>query len=376
MSYQTRCELYSEIEQARGIPLIVYATSLRQNASGQIAPDVISEFIRQIRNVPTSETKIDLLVVSNGGDPIVAWRLVNLLRERFAQFNVLLPYTAYSAATLLALGADSIVMHPFASLGPVDPQLTSTRQNEGRPPETKQFGSEDLAHYLSFVRENVGITDQGQLQSAFELLCRDVGALGIGRAKRSSQLMLSLGAKLLSLHMGDKNEARTIAESLNKSYYHHGYSVGRREAQELRLAVESPPQNIEQLIWKVWEEMAEEMECDTPFDPLAMAFSDPEAARALGAVNQLTIPTNLPPQVMQQVLNQILQQPIVHPIVPVAFDVFYAAVESRHGYSHFHQKGDIRALRLPDMNIQVNVSAKGQKWSYTPNVNSRESNDA
>lgn len=366
MSFETRREIYKQIERLRGFPLITYVTSLRQNASGQIAPDVIGELIRQLRDVPSSVTEVDLLVVSNGGDPIVAWRLVNLLRERFERFNVLLPYTAYSAATLLALGADSIVMHPYASLGPVDPQITSTRQGEGRPPETRQFGSEDLAHYLAFVKENVGITNQEQLQSAFELLCQDVGALEIGSAKRSSQLMLSLGEKLLTLHTNDKNEARTIAESLNKSYYHHGYSVGKREAQELRLKVINPSTEIEQLLWAVWEDFSDEMECDVPFIPLTTVFAHPEAAAGLNAATQLTLPTNLPPPVMQQVLNQIMQQPIVQPVIPVPFDVFYAAVESIYGRSHFHQVGDLRAMRLPNMEIIINVTAKSQRWSYIP----------
>ncbi|MCO5214139.1 MAG: hypothetical protein M9936_30950 [Caldilinea sp.] len=366
MSYETRRELYKQIEEARGMPLITYVTSLRQNASGQIAPDVIAELIRQLKDIPAQIKEVDFLIVSNGGDPIVAWRLVNLLRERFERFNVLLPYTAYSAATLIALGANSIVMHPYASLGPVDPQITSTRQNEGHPPETKQFGSEDLAHYLAFVKENVGITDQEQLQNAFELLCHDVGALGIGSAKRSSQLMLSLGEKLLTLHTKDKNEARTIAESLNKSYYHHVYSVGRREAQELRLNVDLPSMEVEQLMWAVWEDFSVEMKCDVPFIPLAIVYESTQATEALDTATQLTLPANLPPPVMQQVLNQIMQQPIVQPVVPVPFDVFYAAVESTNGHSHFHQAGDLRAVRLPNMEIIVNITAKSQRWSYLP----------
>ncbi|MCB9125314.1 MAG: hypothetical protein H6643_12490 [Caldilineaceae bacterium] len=79
MSYETRRELYKQIEEARGMPLITYVTSLRQNASGQIAPDVIAELIRQLKDIPAQIKEVDFLIVSNGGDPIVAWRLVNLL---------------------------------------------------------------------------------------------------------------------------------------------------------------------------------------------------------------------------------------------------------------------------------------------------------
>lgn len=369
MSYQSRCGLYREIEQARGNPLVTYITSLRPNATGQIAPDVIPEIVRQITDIPEGTPEIDLLVVSNGGDPIVAWRIVNLLRERFERYNVLLPYAAYSAATLLALGADKIIMHPFANLGPVDPQITSTRQNEGQNPQISHFGSEDLTHYLAFVRENVGVTDQRELQQAFELLCKDVGALAIGAAKRSSQLMLSLGEKLLTLHMSDKNEARTIAESLNRSFYHHGYSVGRKEAINLRLAVvEEPNHELEKLIWDVWQDVAQEMECNNPFDPLELIFQKDDAAEALSTANYVSLPLNLPPQLLQQTYNQIMQQVNVRPVIPVEFELFFATVESTRSRSQFRQRGEIRAIRLPDMNINVNITPKFQKWVYSGNT--------
>lgn len=365
MSYQTRRDLYKRIEKVRGNSLITYVTSLRPNASAQIAGDVIPEIIRQIEQIPKEKSEIDFLIVSNGGDPIVAWRIISLLRSRFERLNVLLPYSAYSAATLIALGADTIVMHPFASLGPVDPQLVSTRQNGGQNRQVSQFGSEDLVHYLAFVRENVGITDQAQLQKSFELLCNDVGAIGIGSAKRSSQLMLSLGEKLLTLHMQDKNEARSIAESLNKSYYHHGYSVDRNEARGLRLAVQPTNDKLEELIWKVWEDLSNEMECTTPFDPLEIVYSHPKAAQSLDVTNQIHLPANLPPQLVQQILQQFLAQLHVQPVVPVEYSIFYAAVEGSRGFSHFKQHAEIRAIRLPDMNVNVNITPRSQKWVYT-----------
>lgn len=367
MAFAERTELYRQIEQLRGKPLVTFVTSLRAGAGGQIAGDVLPEIIREIIHLPKSVREIDLLIVSNGGDPVTAWRIASLLRERFDCYNVLLPYAAYSAATLLALGADKIIMHPFASLGPVDPQLTAAHRSEdGTAQQISQFGSEDLVHYLNFVTDNVGIRDQAQLESAFELLCRDVGALAIGNAKRSSQLMLSLSEKLLVLHMGEGNalEARTIAESLNRSYYHHGYSVGPKEAKDLRLAVEVASDPLQDLMWQVWQDFSDEMKCTEPFDPVEIALADPNAAQALSDARFANLPMNLPPQVMQQVLNQLLQQIGVYPVVPVKFDLFHAAVESLRGYSHFRPEGEVRAVRLPDLNIRINIIFQRQRWQY------------
>ena len=125
MPYQERIDLYKAIEKLRGKPLIVYVTSSRPGpgASGLMAGDVIHEFANQLLKIPNDVEEVDILIVSNGGDATVAWRVISMLREKFKRVSVLLPYAAFSAATLLALGADEIVMHPFSNLGPVDPQL-------------------------------------------------------------------------------------------------------------------------------------------------------------------------------------------------------------------------------------------------------------
>jgi ClpP class serine protease len=43
---------------------------------------------------------------------------MSLLREKVKDVAILIPQAAFSAATLMALGADEIVMHPCGNLGP------------------------------------------------------------------------------------------------------------------------------------------------------------------------------------------------------------------------------------------------------------------
>src|SRR5258706_8361996 len=147
MAYTERAQLYEKIEAFRKRPLISYVTSLRLNALGLMGADVIPQFIKQLNTISEQHEEVDNLIVSNGGDPIVPWRIINMVRERFPKVGVLLPYVAYSAATLLALGADEIIMHPFSNLGPVDPQLISQRRvpNAGGQGEveTNHFAPED-----------------------------------------------------------------------------------------------------------------------------------------------------------------------------------------------------------------------------------------
>lgn len=364
MNYTDRTELYRQIAEIRKRPVISYVTSFRPNANASIASDVISHFLKQISEIPAEIDSIDLLIISYGGDPTVAYRIVNLLRERFKKFGVLLPYTAYSAATLISLGADEIVMHPFANLGPVDPQLSYKHQDK-----EIHFGSEDLRNFLDFVKCDVGVSDQEQLQKSFELACKEVGAIPIGIAKRSSQLALSMGEKLLSSHMSDSNKAKTIAETLNKSFYHHGYPLGPSEAKKIGLPVVNPPEDLRILLHKVLLSFESEMKFDSPFNPLETVLSDPQTAALLAPVSQIQLPANLPQQLLQQAYNQVLQQINVAQIPPIDYNLFIACVESVFGRSHFKIDGKIFANRLPDNNIAINVIPIKSEWTFEKVVN-------
>ncbi len=359
MNYENRNELYQKIAEIRKRPLISYVTSFRGNANASIASDVISHFLKQLSEIPPEIENIDLLLISYGGDPTVAYRIVNLLRERFKKFAVLLPYTAYSAATLISLGADEIIMHPFANLGPVDPQLTHKSQDK-----EIHFGSEDLRNFLDFVKTDVGISDQEQLQKSFELACKEVGAIPIGIAKRSSQLALSMGEKLLSLHMSDSNKAKTIAETLNKSFYHHGYPLGPTEAKKIGLPVVNPSTELKELLHDVLISFEIEMKFDSPFNPLEIVLNDPKSAALLSPISQIQLPANLPPAILQQAYNQVLQQIQIAQIPPLDYDLFIACVESVFCKSHFRINGKIFSNRLPDNNISVNVIPVKSEWVY------------
>ncbi|MGC9434940.1 MAG: SDH family Clp fold serine proteinase [Methanomicrobiales archaeon] len=365
MTCAERAELYEQIEIERGRPLITYITSSRSNAEGIIASDVIPEFCRQILKIPQDVKEIDLLVVSRGGDPIVSWRIISLLRERFDRISVLVPYEAFSAATLLALGADEIVMHPFSNLGPVDPQLQIMKNIEGRN-EHVHFAAEDLAHFLDFVGKDVGITDQEQKERAFELIAKEVGSIPIGAAKRSSNLALSLGEKLLGLHMDDPNKVKTISEALNKSFYHHGYPVGRKEAKVIGLNVVDPPAELGSLMWQVWEDMEEEMKCREPFTPIDVVMNDPRLSQAIHQVQQLPLPANTPPQLLLQIFQQHFQQIELVSVPPVNCELLQAAVESLRLRSEFRSVRMISAVRSPDLNININVAPIQSGWKTIP----------
>ncbi len=369
MGLMQRARVYEELEQRRERPLIVYVTSTKPNAEGQIAGDAVHEIELQLEALPSSTEALDLFVVSNGGDPTVAWRIVSLIRERVKQLSVLIPAGAFSAATLIALGADSIVIHANGNLGPVDPQIRARRRGPREGEEAGiEFGAEDLSAFLTYARETVGLTDQQHLLQVFSKFCDQVGAVPIGVAARSAQLSLALAEQLLMMHMSEgrsEQRAKTIAEKLSREFYHHGYALSRREAKQIGLPVEDPDPIIDDLIWKLWLDFVADLAMREPFHPLGLAQSHPECKRLFSDVPSFSIPPGTPPQLAQQIAARVAQDAVVR-VPPAPYTLTQACIESRRLVTHFVTEGAIFVARLPDFRLKYEVVPYRFGWREMP----------
>jgi ClpP class serine protease len=82
----------------------------------QIGNDAIRPLYDHLRQLQSVEA-LDLFIYSRGGDIDVPWRIATGLRSTAQKWSTLVPFRANSAATLLALGADEIVMGQQRSSG-------------------------------------------------------------------------------------------------------------------------------------------------------------------------------------------------------------------------------------------------------------------
>ena len=74
-----------------------------------------------------SKTRGSLLIESPGGDPHTAEKILRMFKKKFSdKFEVIVIDKAKSAATMIAIGSDLILMGPSAELGPIDPQILLT----------------------------------------------------------------------------------------------------------------------------------------------------------------------------------------------------------------------------------------------------------
>ncbi len=269
-----RIELIEAIQKERGTHVISYVTSTRQNLEIQMAMDSIRKLYGHVLAIkkPKKDAKVDLFLHSNGGDGTVPWRLVTLIREHADHFSVLVPYKAFSAATLTALGAHEIVMHPMGMLGPTDPTVT----NSFNPPDPQNPGRflgisvEDVTAYIALIKEDAGIQHEDELVQAFKILADKVHPLALGNVKRSLSQSRMMARKLLSLHMNkpeDEHNVDEIVDSLTSKLFYHGHPINRKEAKEqIGLStVIDPPTKVEELMWELYLQYETEMRLEEPF---------------------------------------------------------------------------------------------------------------
>jgi len=231
--------LIKQIEKARNSKVITYITSDRQGpVNARIAMDIIpivSAQLRKIGRVP----KIDLFLYSSGGDTMVPWRLVSMIREYCDTFSVLIPYKAHSAATMISLGADEIVMTDLAELSPIDPS-TANVFNPADPANVQNkipISVEDVMAYFDLAKSKFGIKSDTELAKIFNKFVEanpQIHPLALGNVNRIHNLIRMLAKSLLKSHkkrMTD-NEIATIVDYFTEKLYSHQYFIGRREARE------------------------------------------------------------------------------------------------------------------------------------------------
>ncbi|RLE61875.1 MAG: hypothetical protein DRJ38_10690 [Thermoprotei archaeon] len=253
-------DLIEKIEDIRRSKVIVYFTGDRVPFSARIAEDAVRPLYDHLLELDFDYLKekdgikrIDLFLYSRGGDISVPWRIVSMIREFCDEFNVLIPYKAQSAATLLSLGADNIVMGRKAELGPIDPTLERVATSEGViPPKT--IAVEDVNSFLSFIKERANINDQEALASVVNNLIKEIGSLALGRVNRAHHHIRLVARKLLTTRREkmDEEKISTIIETLTEKIYSHGHAIARREAKDIGLPVVYPDSELENLMWQLY----------------------------------------------------------------------------------------------------------------------------
>lgn len=276
-----RRAIIEELEGLRGSRVLTYITGDRAPTGAQIGDDAVRPIYDQLRAIDHTE-KLDLVIYSRGGALEVPWRIASALRQASDSWSILIPFRANSAATLLALGADEIVLGCHGELGPIDPILniqrmvTTPGQPEGTPLQDT-INVEDVMAFLRFVREQVGLTDQDALAASLGKLTERLDAVGLGSVFRTRSHIRDVAHRMLTSQKDPLSDRvmETIVETLAERVYAHGHAIGLGEAKDIGLNVVMADTDLENTMWRLLEAYEVDLKLREPLDPVsAVAMTD------------------------------------------------------------------------------------------------------
>ncbi len=242
-----RQTLIRSIEQRTGRRLIAYVAG----PGTSIGSDDIPPFVDLLHDIEHG-SDLDLLLQTPGGDVDQAERIVIMCRKRVGDgsFRVIVPDSAKSAGTLIAIAADSIVMGEPSELGPIDPQVSITTANG----ETMHRPAQSFLDGLDAI---VGAAEQELSAAYFPLLDKLDPAL-IDFCRKALLRSEQFAQRFLTQYMlkADPEKAKRVAHDLNDATKHlsHGAVIDAERALGMGLAVDilPPESDLWQAYWRLY----------------------------------------------------------------------------------------------------------------------------
>ena len=223
--------LLDELEKARKRPTLVYWTTPLARIS-MVAEIPLFDQLR----ATSYPNGLDVILNTTGGDTEAPWRFISLVREYTDKLSVLIPHYALSAGTVIALGADEIVMTPLSTLGPIDPSrrhpLLPKRDGAEEP---EPISVQDMRHAMQFIQEAASSNPKFEytpeaMAQIFDSLFDKIHPLAIGAIEQSYALAKLIGARCLGTHMKDEGDAEKITKivtQIKRFGGRRGYNDGR-----------------------------------------------------------------------------------------------------------------------------------------------------
>jgi len=266
-------KLIKKIQEKRDSELLVYVTGDRRGMETKIATDVFPMFHKHLTK-NGSQRRIDLFLYSTGGITIAGYALVNLFREFCNEFNVIIPFKAYSCATLIALGANEVLMTKMGQLSPIDPSVEHPLGPIVQLPDQPGMGRiapvnvEDVNAFIDLAKKEFGLNEEESMRKVFEILASKVNPLVLGAVQRSREQIAFLASILMSYHTRDKERIEKTVNTLTRERFSHDYIISKKEAKEtLGLNIIEPDKELTSYIIELFNAYNEIIMMDRPYHP-------------------------------------------------------------------------------------------------------------
>ncbi len=197
-----------------------------------------------------------LFIKSDGGNGQASLRIINLLRDYYDEIVALVPLDCASAATMLVLGANQIIMGSPAYLSAVDTSITHELSPVDKDNDLVSVSQVELSRVLRLWEDK----KEENKDNPYNKLYDHIHPLVFGAVDRASSLSIKLTSEILSYHMHDASKVESISNHLNASYPSHGYPITFKEAQKIGLDVVKMSSEVNDLLLDlnmIYSEMAQ-----------------------------------------------------------------------------------------------------------------------
>jgi hypothetical protein len=241
---------------------------------GPIERPYDDRFVTRVKNRKILNNVI-LLLTTYGGDPHAAYRMARCLQEHYettsgadgigppseqkvkGKFRLFVDSRCKSAGTILAAGANTLMLSDYGELGPIDVQIRKSDEvGERSSVLTPKHAMESLQtlalhHFehafkglrfseeLSFTTKLAAEVAQGLAVGLFEPIYAQIDPMRVGEYDRAMRIASEYGSRL-----GKANLKEGALEKLVTGYPAHGFVIDKKEARDIFKDVEEPTADL------------------------------------------------------------------------------------------------------------------------------------
>ena len=231
-----RQEAIRAYEQHTGRSLVIFW--------GPITPDIITPFADAIVDIQ-AESPFDLMLTSLGGDGETALRMASMCHADRSDFRVIVPDTAASAATLLALAAEKVVMSDTSAMGPIDPQIYLPARDEF-------FPANGILEIVNDLDERTKASPNAFV--LYTSLLADIDAVALQHARSAIRRTTEFVPEILKLRQDTPTPEQIDSITMNlHNQTVHTATIGHIKAAEFGIPIEYIPFRSEQwnMLWRL-----------------------------------------------------------------------------------------------------------------------------
>lgn len=200
------------------------------------------KFIKALRKNGDRKENCSLILTTYGGDPDAGYRIIRAIKRYYKKLTLYIFGSCKSTGTLMALGADEIVMSDFGEFGPLDIQLTKDDElsNTSGLNFVQSLMSLNEQLFRAFEENFLGLKRRSRntitTRTAAEICSKlavglispisaQIDPVKLGEVQRAIKIANEYGTRLCDRH--------DLIAKLIVGYPSHGFVIDYQEATEI-----------------------------------------------------------------------------------------------------------------------------------------------